>query len=193
MSTWKPRTYEARARGGVTVAPRRLAWTNARQSYPCAGGAVSGQPGVFRANPDPARAVEAGIDKWRTGCVLIDAREVSVSVSSSVECSRSVGQASMQHADRLLLRSTTALAATDVGENRYLGVDVTRTRGLVNAGYRSDGLVLEVSAPDPVPDLRGLPGLRYWIKTFHPGRPNQLQVIAPGTVRAGDTICRLPP
>ncbi len=36
----------ARARGGVTVAPAGLAWTNARQSCTCAGGAcVVGQPG----------------------------------------------------------------------------------------------------------------------------------------------------
>lgn len=78
------------------------------------------------------------------------------------------------------------------GENLTTsGVDVTYARIGERWRIGSDGLVLEVSAPRiPCRTFAAFLDLRYWIKTFtRAAKPGAyLRVIAPGTVRAGDTI-----
>lgn len=196
------------SRRGVTVAPRRLAWTNARQSYPVrVAHVLSVNLARVRANPDPrAQSKLTGIDKVAASeAVMVRAPGSMHAGVGSGLVGDTVGNPKLHGGDD---QAVYAYAREDLdawetqlhrtlhngmfGENLTTsGVDVTYARIGERWRIGSDGLVLEVSAPRiPCRTFAAFLDLRYWIKTFtRAAKPGAyLRVIAPGTVRAGDTI-----
>lgn len=192
----------------MTVAPRRLAWTNARQSYPVrVAHVLSVNLARVRANPDPrAQSKLTGIDKVAASEAVMVRAPGSMHagvgsglVGDTVSNPKLHGgddQAVYAYAREDLDAWETQLHRTlhngMFGENLTTsGVDVTYARIGERWRIGSDGLVLEVSAPRiPCRTFAAFLDLRYWIKTFtRAAKPGAyLRVIAPGTVRAGDTI-----
>ncbi|WP_445170105.1 MOSC domain-containing protein [Mycolicibacterium sp. Dal123E01] len=159
-----------------------------------------------RANPDPKASKPTGIDKVATSdAVLVRAPGPMREGLGSGLIGDTIGNQKLHGGDD---QAVYAYAREDLdewqaqlerpladgmfGENfTTSGVDVTGAHIGDRWRVGTDGLVLEVSAPrTPCRTFAHFLDIPGWIKTFTTaGKPGAyLRVIAPGTVRAGDTI-----